>query len=135
MNFDFEYFADFRFFADHPTSYGTLLSDYRRELQGILSQYYEEGFGCKGATPSQWSCYATSPLALKFCRSIEPPPPAPHSGDGRCTCDRPLREPSPARKAKGAAGEGTSEAIPRFPPPRPEAASLPAKWCDSAKGQ
>ena len=34
--------------ADHPTVDGTLHSNYRRELQVVLSQYYEEvlGFNC-----------------------------------------------------------------------------------------
>ena len=36
-------------FADHPTRYWTLHPDYRRELQVMLSQYYEEVSGCKGA--------------------------------------------------------------------------------------
>ena len=47
---------------------------------------------------------------------IEPPPPAQRSGDDRGDGNvRPLREPSPAREAEGAAREGASEAT---PPPR-----------------
>ena len=62
---------------------------------------------------SLWNCYATTPLALKIRQSIEPPPPAPRSCDGRCDGDvLPLREPSPAREAEGAAWEGASEETP-----------------------
>ena len=69
----------------------------------ILSQYYEEVFGCYGAC-----CDATPPLALKFRWSIESPPLVPRSGNGRGDGDvSPLLEPSPALEAEGAAGDGT----------------------------
>ena len=61
--------------------------------------------------------YPPGPQVLKFCRSIELPPPAPRSGNGRGNGDiRLLREPSPARVAEGAAAvscESHSEADPR----------------------
>ena len=50
---------------------------------------------------------------------MEPPPPSPHSGDDRGDGDvSPLRKPSPAREAKGAAGKDASESeAPDIPPP------------------
>ena len=55
---------------------------------------------------------------LKFRRSIELPPHAQSSSDDRGDGDvRSLREPSPAKTAEGAAGEGVTEATPP-PPPR-----------------
>ena len=56
------------------------------------------------------------PTGTQLRRSIEPPPPAPRIGDGRCNGVRPLQEPSPAREAEWPAGEGASEAT---PPPLP----------------
>ena len=86
---------------DHPTSYGSLHSDYRRKLQVLLSKCYEEVLGCKGA-----SGVATQ-RDLKFRWSIKPLPPAPSSGDGRDDGDvRPQQQPSPAGTAEGAAEEG-----------------------------
>ena len=97
-------------FADYPTSYGTLHPDYSQELLVvILSQYYKEMFGGKGLGASG----VATPLALKFRRSIEPPPPVLSSSDG---CDdgdvRPQRQPYPAQAAEGGAGERAEEADP-----------------------
>ena len=76
--------------TDHRTIDGTVHSEYRRELQVVLSQYYEEVLGCKGAGG------LATPLPLKYRRSGEPPPPAPRSGDGRGDGDvRPQRQPPP----------------------------------------
>ena len=69
---------------------------------------------------SEWSCDATAPQALKFRRSIKPPPPAPHSGDGsgdgRGDGDvSPLQEPSGGGGCQG----GCSGGDPLQPPRRP----------------
>ena len=51
------------------------------------------------------------PKELKFCQSIEPPPPAQSSCDGCGDSDvRSLRDPLPARAIEGAAGEGAAKA-------------------------
>ena len=78
------------------------ISDYRRELQEQLPQYYEEVLGWKGASG------VARPTELKFRSSIQPPLPAPSSSHGRCDGDvRPQQEPPPSRAAEGAAWEGS----------------------------
>ena len=96
------------------TSDGTIHSNYRRELQWQLPQYYQEVLGWKGAIG------VARPRELKF-RRIELPPPASSSGDSSGDGDvRPLREPSPARAGRGmgAAGEGAAEETPHPRRPR-----------------
>ena len=54
-----------------------------------------------------------TPRKLKFRQIIEPPPPAPSSGNGRGDRDfRPLRETSHALAADEAAREGAAETTP-----------------------
>ena len=81
--------------------------DHCWKLQVLLSQYYEEVLGCKSASE------VATPRELKFHWSIEPPSPAPSSGDDRCNGDvRPQRWQSLARVAEEGAGEGAAEALP-----------------------
>ena len=76
---------------------GTLIPDYRRKLQVLLSQYYKEMLGCEEPVELRRQ-------ELKFRRSIEPlptrqAPPAPSSGDGHDDDDvRPQRQPGIPRQ-------------------------------------
>ena len=88
----------------------------------LLPQYCEEVLGWKEA--SGVASGVERKGSSNFVAASSPaPPPAPSSGNG-CGVGyvRPLREPSPARAAEGAAREGAAEAT-----PPPEAASPPAK--------
>ena len=77
---------------------------------------------------SQWSCEA------KGARSIELPPSVSSSDYGRGNGDvRPLHEPSTAREADGADGEGATGANPPPPPPHLEVASPRTKKGRAAK--
>jgi hypothetical protein len=58
---------------DHPHVGRIIHPDYRRDLQTLLSQYYEDILDMKGAS-------GTAKIReLKFRKSIEPPPPPPSS--------------------------------------------------------
>ena len=77
--------------TDPTTIVNTLHSDYRLELEVVLSQYFDKVLGCKGAGG------LAKPLPLKYCGSTESPQPAPSSGDGSCYGDvRPQQQLSPA---------------------------------------
>ena len=62
--------------ADHPMIYETLHPDYCLELQVILSQYYEEVFGCKAASqvatplPHRRSNYIGASSLLRLHRTV-----------------------------------------------------------------
>ena len=53
--------------TDPTTIVNTLHSDYRLELEVVLSQYFDKVLGCKGAGG------LAKPLPLKYCRSTKPP--------------------------------------------------------------
>ena len=106
------------YIKDHPAvgrSRRTIHPDHRRDLQTLLSQYYEEILTIKGASG------VAKTRELKFRKSIDrlepPPPPPPDVGDGAGSgAGRdPTRDPTPppGASADAAAAAAASAASPK----------------------